>query len=819
MAPTPLRPATTAAALLLAVFAILLHTNPSPAQETSPPAAIPAPELTAQPADRAISLTWTPITGAARYELWTWNSADDWQLLGDNLTGTTFHHTGLTAGNTYFYQICAVTAAGQVSDWSEQVAASLPSDLAAPALTASASTGAVDLRWDAVPGAARYQLWTWWHDDTGWQQLGGHNLTGTTYSHAGLTAGVTYYYQMCAVDELGVDGPWSEPVSATLDAAPAPASSPTPTQTTTPATTPSPTPTPSPTQENLAAHTATPTPTQTSSLPAPSSTTTQTPATTPPPTPTPSPTQEDLAAHTATPTPTQTSSPPAASSTAAPAPTGPATATSTPAATSAATELPAPSLAAFPTQSAVELSWNPIPAAVRYELWYWTSAAGWQRLDNEDLTAARFTHSNLAVGITYYYSVRVLNAAGDAGPWSDHVPAALTADSTQSPSPTPTPSPAPTSTPSLTPTPMSTPAASAFVSAPPDSLGVHSYYRKYLDAGGVPVLSSNEVTDEELYQTRDTILAMLSDRPDILATMAEFNFRVLIYPDRFEKGGRLDELPEFTGLDVASRAEGLAGETPYGWVSGSPEVARHCNHTLIHEFAHQIEDALRLRTGGQQFMSRLNSAYQAAMLRGLWQDRYASTNALEYWAEIVRAWLTPSQFAGWLGPGYQKLEDYDPVGAALVADVLGSPTPLAFCEIRRFDLRGTVNLPGSQPSQSDTHVLLLSMRSPVGGKRLLGASATASRSDATFAFERLIVENLFLEAAGGKPHIVLGIYRYNNKGNAACPVAAFIGTDGNFTRSTDPDQWKKLEVTGSNIAGLSFTIPPEFDWTPVHKCI
>ena len=354
---------------------------------------------------------------------------------------------------------------------------------------------------------------------------------------------------------------------------------------------------------------------------------------------------------------------------------------------------------------------------------------------------------------------------------------------------------------------------------PPASLNIDPYYRKYLDTGGIPVLSSNEVTDEELYQARRTILAMLSDRPDILATMVEFNFRVLIYPDRFEKGGRVYDLPEFRGLNRASRAEGLAGETPYGWVSGSPEVARHCNHTLIHEFAHQIEDALRLQPGGQQFISRLNTTYQAAMLRGLWQDRYASTNALEYWAELVRTWLTPSQFAGWLGPGYQKLADYDPVGAALVAEVLGTPTPLTFCEIRRFDLRGTVNLPDSHASQSETYLIQLSMRSPLGAKRLLGARAAVSWSDGAFAFERLLVENVFLAAPGEKPHVVLGIYRHDNAGNAACPVAAFLANDGALTKSTDPTHWMKLAVTGNHITGLSLTIPPQFDWTPLHTCI
>ena len=101
----------------------------------------------------------------------------------------------------------------------------------------------------------------------------------------------------------------------------------------------------------------------------------------------------------------------------------------------------------------------------------------------------------------------------------------------------------------------------------------------------------------------------------------------------------------------------------------------------------------------------------------------------------------------------------------------------------------------------------------------MGASTAVSRSDGAFAFERLLIENVFLAAAGEKPHIVIGIYRYDNAGNAACPAAAFLSNNGHFTRSTDPAQWKKLEVTGDDITGLSITIPPEFNWTPLHTCI
>ena len=257
------------------------------------------------------------------------------------------------------------------------------------------------------------------------------------------------------------------------------------------------------------------------------------------------------------------------------------------------------------------------------------------------------------------------------------------------------------------------------MSSPPLSLNVHSYYRKYLDAGGIPVLSSLDVSDEELYQARDTLLAMLSDRPDILKTAAEIDYRIVIYPDRFEKGGRITDLPEFSASGLLENVRGAAGKTPHGWAAGAPEVARHCNHVMIHELAHLVEDALRLQPGSEEFLTRLEGAYRTATLRGRWDDTYASTDLLEYWAEAVRTWFTPSEFAGWLGSGYQKLADYDPIAAALVEDVFGNAPPISFCEIQRFELRGTLIGPSTNPPQADTYTLQLSMRSPTGAKKTL----------------------------------------------------------------------------------------------------
>ena len=356
------------------------------------------------------------------------------------------------------------------------------------------------------------------------------------------------------------------------------------------------------------------------------------------------------------------------------------------------------------------------------------------------------------------------------------------------------------------------------MSSPPLSLNVHSYYRKYLDAGGIPVLSSLDVSDEELYQARDTLLAMLSDRPDILKTAAEIDYRIVIYPDRFEKGGRITDLPEFSASGLLENVRGAAGKTPHGWAAGAPEVARHCNHVMIHELAHLVEDALRLQPGSEEFLTRLEGAYRTATLRGRWDDTYASTDLLEYWAEAVRTWFTPSEFAGWLGSGYQKLADYDPIAAALVEDVFGNAAPISFCEIQRFELRGTLIGPSTNPPQADTYTLQLSMRSPTGAKKIYGASTAVRRSDNTFVFERIPIEKVFLSAAEA-PHIVIGLHRFDSAANPACPAAGFLGHDGSLVRSVNPANWKRLAVTGTHISGITLSIPAHYDWTPIGICV
>ena len=186
-----------------------------------------APTLTAEASGSTVDLSWEAAAGAARYELSTWwDSEVGWQRLDDgNLTGTTYTHTDVTAGTTYFYAILSVSAGGEMSTWSDfesvTVPASVPASepgLSAPTLTAESAQGGVDLSWGEVAGAARYELSTWWDSEVGWQPLDDGNLTGTTYTHTDVTAGTTYYYAVRSVSAGGEMSTWSDFESVTVPA-------------------------------------------------------------------------------------------------------------------------------------------------------------------------------------------------------------------------------------------------------------------------------------------------------------------------------------------------------------------------------------------------------------------------------------------------------------------------------------------------------------------------------------------------------------------------------------------------------------------------
>lgn len=187
------------------------------------------------------------------------------------------------------------------------------------------------------------------------------------------------------------------------------------------------------------------------------------------------------------------------------------------------------------------------------------------------------------------------------------------------------------------------------VTAPPAELGLDPFYKKYVDAGGIPVISSARVPDEALLQARRQIIAMVSALPrNVLDTMLTRGVRLGIMAARYEGTTNIPEhsyLKNDTTMNWDVRARGLGGSPELPLTTASEENILcynidkyHNEDILIHEFAHTIH-LIGLVLAEPGFNEPLQALLDQARENGLWEGTYAATNIEEYWAEGVQTWF------------------------------------------------------------------------------------------------------------------------------------------------------------------------------------
>ena len=191
------------------------------------------------------------------------------------------------------------------------------------------------------------------------------------------------------------------------------------------------------------------------------------------------------------------------------------------------------------------------------------------------------------------------------------------------------------------------PQDSAVVSVVPTSFHFSSFYKKYTDANGIPVISSGKVPDAALVEARKIILQMLGKVPDVIPIMVKYKIRVAVMsvnevPTDIPEHSDLNRAFPETDWNQRGRGYGATIKRP---ATSCAEENLLCytndrykgENILVHEFAHTIHE-FGLRYLDPMFDNKLEDVYSNAKKRGLWVNTYAITNQKEYWAEGVQDW-------------------------------------------------------------------------------------------------------------------------------------------------------------------------------------
>lgn len=176
-----------------------------------------------------------------------------------------------------------------------------------------------------------------------------------------------------------------------------------------------------------------------------------------------------------------------------------------------------------------------------------------------------------------------------------------------------------------------------------EALKLDPFYKKHLDCKGIPILTSEQVSDEGLIEAAYLINKMLENREDVHKQMAKNGVRfVVMAPTEMTTDvPEQRHLKKDTKTDWDKRARGLGGKITS---CGEENLLNlkgdryRSENILIHEFAHAIH---RYGIGSldRKFDARLRETYKKAMEAGLWKDTYAATNHSEYWAEGVQSYF------------------------------------------------------------------------------------------------------------------------------------------------------------------------------------
>ena len=206
------------------------------------------------------------------------------------------------------------------------------------------------------------------------------------------------------------------------------------------------------------------------------------------------------------------------------------------------------------------------------------------------------------------------------------------------------------------------------VSEPPVVLQLDPFYKKYANAGGIPIVSSEKVTNDALLVASTIVNYMLQKRKDIRTELINRKCKVQVIA---ASEGQTD-LPEYNDMKKPAkddnrltddereaydkpggigsmtdsdywneRARGMGGDDGASCAEenllGYKEDRYYGENILVHEFSHTIFFAIK--KVDPDLYAQVEAAYEAAKSNGMYKGQYAINTLQEYWAEGTQWWF------------------------------------------------------------------------------------------------------------------------------------------------------------------------------------
>ena len=204
------------------------------------------------------------------------------------------------------------------------------------------------------------------------------------------------------------------------------------------------------------------------------------------------------------------------------------------------------------------------------------------------------------------------------------------------------------------------------------------FFTKELFFEGIPIKSSEVVSDKALFAAYDRLAMMLDHLPTVVSNLVAAKIELHIIgkdqvttdlPEWRQDKGK--PLPEYNGLTRDQRTRGMGGQLVSCGEENLLKLKKDKyfgRDICVHEFAH----AIRNYGMDKRIRDRFNQQYHRSLEKGLWVGSYAASNPDEFFAELSMWYFGTHGDMNMSEPkpknGPEGLKAYDPEAYALFND-------------------------------------------------------------------------------------------------------------------------------------------------------